>query len=603
MKNTTNISQTERKRLAADLEEEKNKIVAGKVEGLQARKLQEKKQQIAQSIQQEERNRRVQLDKAFKSQPGLIRLVYGLRSLLVHVSPEELYHESLLGSLRSNILKFSRQPVLANNQMISGKFIDKLYAAYIQASALDNVLKAMFKQQESMELYTRYAFKHLYNDIDMKRNLSELVDLETLQDKVQEGGQNLRDYLIEQRTLLRRYAKNINPIFSSNLIKGLNELYHLFLFISFDYRKFFISLGGTSISLESGRFKDCPMTIGLKAHLEHFYQFVLMLAGIGSDKSINEVTKYILACGSLVSKQEEDQSLENVTKVANKDEDNKMRRYLEFCRNWNKNICHYPFEDLIRLCGSNNFYALPKAEIPSLQIKERIKKFVEQQLLFELESFVNQTRAESNADARENLLIDYEDSTLEYYSQNSVVNTGRFYGIPGFGHTDEINIIYNFLTKYYARNIKRIIIHLIRNVLPKNATLRTSLMNHSMSLDNLEERVRNFNTELSPDRAWGKSMMNIVYRLEKNDTGNLIKQIREQIKEIDSEAEYLIKQAHTDFETLANQFQGIVTTENAKLLEALNVTMPDSPYSLLVGVEHALHAFNSIQALVRSYYD
>ena len=90
-----------------------------------------------------------------------------------------------------------------------------------------------------------------------------------------------------------------------------------------------------------------------------------------------------------------------------------------------------------------------------------------------------------NADAKENLLIDYEHSLLQYYRRDSIVNTGRFTDVPGFGHVDEINIIYNFLTKYYAINIKKIFIYLVRTVLPKTATLRTVLMNQSMAFREL----------------------------------------------------------------------------------------------------------------------
>ena len=110
------------------------------------------------------------------------------------------------------------------------------------ANNLSAVLKAMFKQNKSLEIYTRYAFKHLYKDIDMKRNLSEIVDLAVLRETVQQSGENLREYLVEQRTVIRKYSMNVSPVFANSLVNGLNDLYYLFLFINFGYKKFFYSV-------------------------------------------------------------------------------------------------------------------------------------------------------------------------------------------------------------------------------------------------------------------------------------------------------------------------------------------------------------------------
>ena len=90
--------------------------------------------------------------------------------------------------------------------------------------------------------------------------------------------------------------------------------------------------------------------------------------------------------------------------------------------------------------------------------------------------------------------------------------------------------------------------------------------------------------------------MNIVYRLEKNDTGNLFKQIREQIQEIDIEANNLLKLTNTTFESVMTQLQGIAVSDNPKLQEALGVQIPNSGQNLLSDIENAAHAFKSIQS-------
>ncbi len=598
MKNVSDISKKQKKRLANDLEKEKEKIVSDKVQKLQDRQILEKKQEIARAIEQEEENRRIQLNKAYKSEPAIIRGIYSIKSLFSQGTPAELYHESLLAELTNKIQKAGRGLVLSNTKMISGKFISELYKAFLMANNFAAILKPMFKQSKSLEIYTRYAFKHLYKDIDMNRNLSEVIDLDLLREKIQQSGETLREYLTKQYSIIRKYSMNINPVFASSLVNSLNDFYYLFLFINFGYKKFFIALGGSIITLKTGRFDDCIISMSLKAHFENFYQFVPMLSKLET----NDVAKYILSCGIILAENDQEISLENITKKVSENEE-LLKRLGEFCKIWNTKISKYPFSDLIRLCSSNYFYNPRSIELSSLKMKDRIKRFVEKQLLSELDIFIKQVRNECNADAKEDFLIDYEHSLLQYYRNDSIVNTGRFPDVPGFGHVDEVNIIYNFLTKYYTINIKRIFVYLVRKVFSKTSLFRTVLMNQSMALDNLEERLRIFNSELSPERAWGKNLMNIIYRLEKNDTGNLLHQIRVQIQAIDTEANNLLELANTTFETVVSQLQSIAISDNPKLNEALSVPMPNSSrQNLLSDIANAVHAFKSIQALVRSYY-
>ena len=81
-----------------------------------------------------------------------------------------------------------------------------------------------------------------------------------------------------------------------------------------------------------------------------------------------------------------------------------------------------------------------------------------------------------------------------------------------------------------------------------------------------------------------------------------VKQIKVLLKEIDSEAEDLLKQTQNIFDILVSQLWAIITTENIKLKEALKVVVPNSPNTLQVNLKSTVHDFSSIQALVRSYY-
>ena len=604
MKTPNNLSGTEKRQLVTKLEEERDKIVVDKVQNLQGRQALESKQKMARSIEQEEKKRKAKLQRALEAESGLTRLLYHLKSMWMRVPVEELYNQSLLADLSGKIRKNSRQVVLSSHNMISGKFIDKLYSSYIQANQLESILHTIFKKQKSIELYTKYAFKFLYKDVQMQRELSEIVDLSELNNMIQKGGEAAQQYVVEQRIAVRRYAKNINPSFVKGITNDINNLYSLFLFLSFSYQKFFIALGGTVESLKTGRFPDCRIIAALKPYFEAFYQFVPILGGMGSSQEVEQSIRYIFACATLV--QNGGQGSESIESLAEKDEDGYVKKFLAFSQNWNLVICNYPFEDLIRLISANIYYKAKIPENPALKIKEKIKKFVELELISELEEHIKKMHDEVNADAKKNLLINYENSMLEYYSQESVVNTGRFRGVPGFGHIDEINIIYNFLTQYYMANIKKVSVHLIRNVLPKSGPLRTMVMNQGMVFDNLEERIRNFNRDLSPDKPWGKGLMNIIYRLEKSDTGNLSQQVGELMNEIDGEAEHLIQQAHKTFDDAIQQFHAILHAENPKLREALNAPIPNvpNPQSLLLAgiIEESVAAFVSIQAMIRSHY-
>ena len=598
MKKTSNISQTKKNQLASELEAQKNKIVSEKRNKLWEQKAAEKKQEIAKALAQEENQRKSQLDNAYNSEPWFICAIYRIRSLFNRASPQELYHEALLRELRYKLQKANRGLVITNDGKISGKFIAKLYGAYIQASRLGNILNAMFNQKKSMEMYTRYAFKYLYKDVEMKRNLEDIVDLDTLKEKVQTGGETLTQYQEEYQTAIRQYVRTLNSEFTDYLLLGLKELHYLFLFVSFDYKKFFTSLGGNVDALKSGRFQDCRISPGLKTSLETFYQFLPALLRVSN----NVVARYILTCGTLALENGSSLTLQDIREALSKNESIHMNIFSEFCKIWETTICKYPFEDLICLCSGDCFYKPKSTELAPLKLgKIHVQRAIERQLNSELDNFINQFRKEFNENTQNNLLIDYEDTLLDYYNKDSITDTHHFYSGLGFHYVEEINIIYNFLKKYYVKNIKNIFTFLIRQILPKGSSLSRILMNQNMALESLEERIRNFNRELGPDKPWGKSLMNFTYRMEKHDTGNLVKQIKELIEEVDSDAKGLLKKTEDVFDSAIQPLQTIITTENQKLAAALEVMIPDTECTLLEGIENAIHAFKSMESLIHSY--
>jgi len=77
-------------------------------------------------------------------------------------------------------------------------------------------------------------------------------------------------------------------------------------------------------------------------------------------------------------------------------------------------------------------------------------------------------------------------------------------GLPYFTHTKSLNVLYNYIKCFYQSHLHDLISILEKGVLSQNRITRDRLLNHSVALQELEDKIAASDNSLSPDEEDGK---------------------------------------------------------------------------------------------------
>ena len=76
--------------------------------------------------------------------------------------------------------------------------------------------------------------------------------------------------------------------------------------------------------------------------------------------------------------------------------------------------------------------------------------------------------------------------------------------LPFFIHTRSVNLVYNYLINYYKEHMQDIVRILERSVIDQNRITRDRLLSHASNLEDLEDKILQFDQSLSNDAEDGK---------------------------------------------------------------------------------------------------
>jgi Family of unknown function (DUF5312) len=140
-------------------------------------------------------------------------------------------------------------------------------------------------------------------------------------------------------------------------------------------------------------------------------------------------------------------------------------------------------------------------------------------------------------------------------------------GLPFFSHTQSLSIIYNFIRWYYRGYVQEIVKILGTIILSQNRVTRNKLLLHATSVEDLEEKIREFDASLSPDSEEGKLFHRIRTTLA-GDPG-LQRMYRTIVLQKDVQVNGLIERARDALVGLQRVFEEVVTTPSEAVRERL----------------------------------
>jgi hypothetical protein len=162
--------------------------------------------------------------------------------------------------------------------------------------------------------------------------------------------------------------------------------------------------------------------------------------------------------------------------------------------------------------------------IPLLELIRFFKKdpFLQISYSFDKKSFMSTYQGILRSDMRNKINTKYSEIQREYiekeiarifkgkdftefrnYRRYSSIDYQKM-GLPVFNHTKSLNLLYNYIKCFYQSHFSDIISILEKGILSQNRITRDRLLTHSISLQELEEKIRASDKSLSPEEEDGK---------------------------------------------------------------------------------------------------
>lgn len=479
------------------------------------------------------------------------RLILWIQSIAVGKEKEEVFLNQKLKRLRSEINR--RTPGITGFELrnLYPKFAEAFFGLY---SKVFNLIPLFRDFWEKTEIFEKALYSLITRKIpDSKTNLTELLDQETMEAIYSKSGQ--KDSI--RKELIRRidsYIDSLDPSFFQEIEKIILPLYYVKEVILFPYFTFFklfhfVPKPGDKKPL----FKTASAIVALD-FMEQMFYAVYTAMKIPEPIAIDpEFTN------SLIHKDEEKPENENAG-VVNLTDD--IPALIEEIRNFFKTI---PLVELIRYFRKDPYYQLI-FYIPKIDLNEFYRSTLRIRVLPQLDEIFEDVRRNVVEKKIADLFTGEKLRPFLYYREYTSSDLKKL-GLPTFTFVKTLNLIYNFIAWYYHDYIQEIVQILSMGLLKHNRIPLGRLLANAATLEDIEDKIRQFDLSLSSDEEDGK----LFQRLRVSMAGDPSHQrlYRNLITQKDKTAQGFIDRGLESFYGLKKIFEEILTSPTEMIKQRL----------------------------------
>ncbi|HUX21610.1 MAG TPA: DUF5312 family protein [Spirochaetia bacterium] len=224
-----------------------------------------------------------------------------------------------------------------------------------------------------------------------------------------------------------------------------------------------------------------------------------------------------------------------------------------------------PIAELIRYFLKDPYHRM-YVYVPKLRMKDYYMAVVKVRILAELEKLAPALRVRVVEHKIEKLfkgqqLIEF----LNYREYKSI--DYETMGLPFFSRTWSLKVLYNFIRWYYREYVQELVKILGTVILVQNRVTRNKLLQFATAVEDLEQKIREFDASLSPDSEEGK----LFHRLRATLGGDVGHQrmFRTIVLQKDTQVNSLLDRGRESFTGLQRVFEEVYTTPSEAVRERL----------------------------------
>ncbi len=224
-----------------------------------------------------------------------------------------------------------------------------------------------------------------------------------------------------------------------------------------------------------------------------------------------------------------------------------------------------PIAELIRYFLKDPYHRM-YVYVPRLRMKDYYQAVVKVRLLAELERLAPGLKVRVVEHKIERLFKGQRLAEFLNYREYKSIDYQKM-GLPFFSRTWSLKLLFNFIRWYYREYLQELVKILGTVILVQNRVTRNKLLQHATAIEDLEQKIREFDAGLSPDSEEGK----VFHRLRSTlggDTGHQ-RMFRTIVLQKDAQVNALLDKGREGLSGLQKVFEEVYTTPSEAVRERL----------------------------------
>ncbi len=524
------------------------------------------------------------------------RFIMWLLSLLRGREKKEIFLDRKLSEIKSEIQRRVGGIKGLDTRSLDPLIAEWVFDVYVEASNLIPLIKTLWEKNEEIE---KLFMEGIENSLENpKKKVSDLLSLQEMKELYSE--KNSKDVLKKEVIkALDSYLASIPKEKFENIEKGILPFYYIKDLVFFPYMEFFdlFHFKPTSTKVVPS-FKSASAMLGLEL-LEKFYYSLYAASKVEDGQKVNEriMTIIVEKEKDLKNKKweeleegeendaeepapeestetETDEKSENESVPHEDDEvdlnetvktilNDRVQRTIGKAKEMLKKI---PLPLIIRYFRKDPYFQLI-VYIPKLKLKDFYESMLRIRFLQEIDQAFLTVREMVVKERINNMFKGKPQSNLHYYRKYSSMEYEKL-GLPSFSHAESLNLLYNYIIHNYRGDIQELVQILSRGVLKQNRIAVNRLLVHAAAVEDLGDKIKEFDTSLSPDEEDGK----LFQRMRHSIAGDVTHQrlYRALVAQKDKEVKSILLKGSESFEGLKKIFDEIRNSTMQSMKQQLN---------------------------------
>ncbi len=435
------------------------------------------------------------------------RILLRIRRFLSGKRETDIFLSMKSSELLHRIRRRNAAVAIPEARLLTPELACRFYDLYVASHPLISIFQRLWHDTPFLEEMISYLLEQRIPQA--KRHADELLSMEEMRQiySRRERKEDLRKELLAR---LARYIGTIPDELFREFEEGILPFYVLKGVVLFPYRELFTVFeyrAGSNPSDGYPPFRNASAAPVLP-YLDLIYYALYTMEKIKGPYRIHpELLRYYATNGKperTDSEQEQEREAELV-----KDVKASLARIGTEVENFRTQV---PLVELIRFYREDPYYRL-MFYLPRLDLKEFYVSALRIRFLAELEGVFTDVRRSLIDEMTTKFFNNRAPAELSYYREYPGFDPRRM-GLAYFSYLKSMPILYTFLIRNY-RNVMQGSVEVLNSILTgRRRELQSRVILHAAALEELIDRIRQFDRSFSPDADDGKTFYRVRYTIE-----------------------------------------------------------------------------------------